>query len=130
MVWILLKVDGDVTTFTCTWQNGLRFSVIESYLVRLLIRRARVEWEKGKSALRYQSDGSQSGDFEKGEANGAIASLALVRAVAEAYLSTVRGAQVANNVTVRIEDADLGNRCVRHAFLTTGLPQQVLGRKG
>jgi hypothetical protein len=30
----------------------------------------------------------QSGDFEKGEANGAIASLALVRAVAEAYLQT------------------------------------------
>jgi uridine phosphorylase len=30
----------------------------------------------------------QSGDFEKGEANGATASLALVRAVAEAYTST------------------------------------------
>ena len=49
-VWILLKVDGDVTTFTCTWQNGLPFSVIESHLVRLLIRRARVEWGEGKSA--------------------------------------------------------------------------------
>jgi uridine phosphorylase len=30
----------------------------------------------------------QSGDFEKGEANGATAALALVRAVAEAYLGT------------------------------------------
>ena len=50
MVWILLKVDGDVTTFTCTRQNGRPFSVIESYLVRLLTRRARVEWGKGKSA--------------------------------------------------------------------------------
>ena len=29
----------------------------------------------------------QSGDFEKGEANGATASLALIRAVAEAYLA-------------------------------------------
>jgi hypothetical protein len=29
----------------------------------------------------------QSGDFEKGEASGATASLALIRAVAEAYLS-------------------------------------------
>ena len=30
----------------------------------------------------------QVGGFEKGEANGATASLALIRAVAEAYLST------------------------------------------
>jgi purine-nucleoside phosphorylase len=31
----------------------------------------------------------QSGDFEKGEANGATASLALVRAVTKAYLDTL-----------------------------------------
>jgi hypothetical protein len=31
----------------------------------------------------------QPGDFEKGEANGAAASLALVRAVTKAYLDTL-----------------------------------------
>jgi hypothetical protein len=31
----------------------------------------------------------QSGDFEKGEANGATASLALVRAVTKAYIGTL-----------------------------------------
>jgi hypothetical protein len=33
----------------------------------------------------------QSGDFEKGEANGATASLALVRAVTKAYLDALTG---------------------------------------
>ena len=43
---------------------------------------------------------------------------------------TVLGAQVAHDVTVRIEDADIGNRRVRHVLLTTGLPQQAFRCEG
>jgi hypothetical protein len=44
-----------------------------------------------KAVLRFAhvtNQMGQSGDFEKGEAHGATASLALVRAIGEAYLAS------------------------------------------
>jgi hypothetical protein len=47
----------------------------------------------------------------------------MIAGAARDRLSTARGAQVAHDVTVRIEDADLGYWRVRDALLSTSLTQ-------
>jgi hypothetical protein len=45
-------------------------------------------------------------------------------------LDSVRGAQVANDIAVRIEDTYVRHGQVRHIFLAACLAQQVLWREG